>query len=139
MEEEQRDRNLHCAIITQAINDACDSEFKDHVFTAFHYLLTKRSDEHLTLLDIDPVAFREGLLNGMNVNTFGVSVQIMAQNKSKRLFRSNYEIYKKIMSDPVSYKNKLVLRTTQKDRGYLTKAEHEAFIKYLEEVINESI
>ena len=139
MEEGSAERKLHCAIITQAINDACEREFRDYVFTAFDYLLTPKSDTHLMLIDIDPIAFREGLIKGMNGSDPGVSKQVMDNNRSKRNFRINHEIYKTAIANPVKYTKMMKERKESKGPERLTNAEYESIIQNLKELNNESI
>ena len=110
-------RDLFCAIMNSALIDArsASAEFSIIAREAMDFLLTSRSDPYIELLELDPEAFRQGLIRTQHLectrpptyeseSPVARMKAIATENKRRRIFRHNYKMYKsQVFSTPIPF------------------------------------
>ena len=104
-ENDCAERALFCAIINAAVLDARSANAKDSLSAreAMDFLLSDRINPYLELLGYDPDVFKDSFIRTqiqecvqpLVASEMGRMREIAKENKMRRMFRHNYELYKK--------------------------------------------
>ncbi len=112
--EEVPEKRLIAAVMLQAIDDArltlTAKEMKASVLTeknslvkeAIEFLFTDRSDIYWSILDIDPVAFRESFIRSQSQRLHDLRISYAnrdRENRKRYNFMMNYELYRPTTSN----------------------------------------